>query len=99
MLLDTGAIVTIVQPELLASIGFTDADAQGTIEIVTATRSERIRRFTIRRFDALGETLWDMPVYAHNLPPMGDFHGLLGLDFFRDRRLTLDFRSGILDLR
>src|SRR5438270_11873390 len=34
----------------------------------------------------------------HTLPPSASVDVLIGLDFFRNHRLTLDFRSGQMDL-
>jgi hypothetical protein len=36
---------------------------------------------------------------CHTLPPSASIDGLLGLDFLRDRRLTIDFRTGQITLR
>ena len=33
-------------------------------------------------------------VVCHTLPPSAGVDGLLGLDFLRNSRLTIDFRSG-----
>ncbi len=37
-------------------------------------------------------------VLAHDLPTEAAVDGLLGLDFFRDLSLTIDFRAGQIDL-
>ncbi len=37
-------------------------------------------------------------VSCHTLPPSAGVDGLLGLDFFRGERLTVDFRTGRLIL-
>jgi len=44
-------------------------------------------------------TRTNFPVVAHDLPPAVTVDGLLGLDFFRDLVLTLDFARGRIDLR
>ena len=40
----------------------------------------------------------NVSVLAHTLPPSAAIDGLLGLDFFRDQRLEIDFRHGRLTL-
>src|SRR5438874_1974268 len=47
----------------------------------------------------LGRTRSRMGVLAHSLPPSARIDGLLGLDFLRSRRLTIDFSAGTLELR
>jgi len=36
----------------------------------------------------------DFPVLGHTSPPSAGVDGLIGLDFFRDRNLLIDFRAG-----
>ncbi len=38
------------------------------------------------------------PVLAYSLPASASVSGLLGLDFLRDHLLTIDFRTGQMDL-
>jgi hypothetical protein len=38
------------------------------------------------------------PTEAHDLPLEANVDGLLGLDFVRDQVLTIDFRTGTIDL-
>ena len=46
----------------------------------------------------LGRDCADFPVLAHTLPPSAGVDGLLGLDFVRGGRLTVDFRAGHVTL-
>jgi hypothetical protein len=39
-----------------------------------------------------------MSVVTHTLPPSSAIDGLLGLNFFREKVLTVDFVSGTVDL-
>lgn len=39
-----------------------------------------------------------LAVVAHTLPPSATVDGLLGLDFLRERLLTVDFRVGSISL-
>ena len=39
-----------------------------------------------------------MSVVCHNLPPSITVDGVLGLDFFRGRRLVIDLYEGIITL-
>jgi hypothetical protein len=46
----------------------------------------------------LGQTREAYPLLAISLPDETGVDGILGLDFLRGQRLTLDFRLGILTL-
>ena len=37
-------------------------------------------------------------ISSHTLPPSVGVDGLLGLDFFRDQLLRLDFKNGLISL-
>jgi hypothetical protein len=49
--------------------------------------------------EALGQTRTHFPVIAHTLPPSAPVDGVLGLDFFRNQELTIDFRKGMITLQ
>ncbi len=57
-----------------------------------------VSKVVIDRIEALGEQQEQFPVVAHTIPASAGVDGLLGLDFLRDRRLTLDFRRGRITL-
>ena len=50
----------------------------------------------VEHLSALGQERRDLAVLAHTLPPISSVDGVLGLDFFRDRRLLIDFRLGLV---
>ncbi len=61
--------------------------------IWTVSGMERVRIGSVARIDALGLTRRDFAVVVANLPQPLNLDGLVGLDFFHDRRLSIDFRS------
>ena len=52
----------------------------------------------VGKISTLGQNRLNFPVLAHNLPATSKVDGLLGLDFFRDLSLTIDFRAGMIEL-
>jgi hypothetical protein len=52
----------------------------------------------LQKLTTLGQERFNFPVLAHTLPPSTGVDGLLGLDFFRGLRLTIDFQSGQIQL-
>lgn len=74
-----------------------DEDAEA-VPTITVSGIEDMPLLSVERFDALGQQRHDFPVLCHNLPLGTPTDGLLGLDFFRGQRLTLDFREGLITL-
>jgi hypothetical protein len=76
-------------------------DLSNPISIVnmnTASQTHQRGRYRIDRLFALGEVREDVLVIGHQLPPSATVDALLGLDFFRQRVLTLDFVQGQITL-
>lgn len=48
--------------------------------------------------EALSAEVANHPAVAHELPAPLHVEDLIGLDFLRGRRITLDFREGVIDL-
>jgi predicted aspartyl protease len=96
--LDTGATATTVNAALLNTIGYDPSLVPDRIQLTTGSAVEYAPRLSIDRIDALGQVRTNFPVVAHTLPPTASVDGLLGLDFFRDQELILDFRKGVVVL-
>ena len=97
--LDTGAGTTVVSPAILVGLGYDPAAAPQRVQITTGSGIEFVSLLSINRIEALGQTRSHLPVLCHTLPPSAPIDGLLGLDFLRNRRLTIDFRAGRITLR
>jgi len=94
--LDTGATSSLINFSLLVATGYDPALSRDRVEITTGSGVEFAPRLTLNKLAALGQTFVDFPVLAHTLPSSAGVDGLLGLDFFRKRKLTLNFRRGRL---
>lgn len=94
LLLDTGALSTVISIELVEHIGYDVAQAPQPVRIITASRVQRAHRVPVAKVMALGKERRDFPVIAHTLPPVARVDGVLGLDFFRGHRLIVDLREG-----
>jgi predicted aspartyl protease len=97
--LDTGATSTVLRPSILVSIGYDPAAAPARLQMTTGSGVEFVARLPLDRREALGQQRSQFPVVAHTLPPTATIDGLLGLDFLRGRRLTIDFRRARITLR
>jgi hypothetical protein len=67
-------------------------------QMVSATGWTSVELATVARIDALGLTRRDFQIRILTFPTGLQIDGLLGLDFLRDTRLTLDFRQNVLTL-
>jgi predicted aspartyl protease len=96
--LDTGATSTLINPSLLVLVGIDPFASDERIPITTGSGVEYVSRVTIDRVESLRQTRERFPVVCHMLPPSAGVDGLLGLDFFRGTKLTIDFRLGQITL-
>jgi predicted aspartyl protease len=96
--LDTGATSTILNVAMLVALGYDPALAPERIQVTTGSGVEFAPRSKVQKLVALGQERLDFPVLAHTLPPSAGVDGVLGLDFFRNHQLAIDFQSGQLTL-
>ena len=98
LVLDTGATSTSLNASVLRSIGYDPAASIDFVPMVIGTTVERVPRLVLNRLSALGRHVLGPRVLAHDLPAEAVVDGLLGRDFFRGAKLTINFRGGVLDL-
>lgn len=96
--LDTGATSTVINVGMLVAIGYDPALAPDRVQVTTGSGIEFAPRIILDRVIALGHERSGFPVLGHTLPPSAGVDGLLGLDFFRGRSVTIDFRAGQVTL-
>jgi predicted aspartyl protease len=95
---DTGATTTLIGTSFLLERGCDPSLASEHVSINTASGLELLPLVQVNQLNALGSERQSFPVLAHNLPPTSSVDGLLGLDFFRNLSLTIDFRAGTIEL-
>ena len=96
--LDTGATGTLINVGMLVVLGYDPALVSERIQVTTGSSIEFVPRITLSKIAALGQERTHFPVLCHTLPPSAGIDGLLGLDFVRGQTLTVDFRSGTIQL-
>lgn len=98
--LDTGASHTVIDLSAVLLAGYEMKDVVRIVELETGKGSIDAYVFKIDAVSSLGVIHKNMEVcsydfFANNL--LSDIHGVLGLDFFKDRDLYISFkRSEIL---
>jgi aspartyl protease family protein len=96
MILDTGATTTLISSSILMAAGYNPAADPTRIGVTTANGLDYVASLSVSKLRALGHEKLNLPVLVHTLPPSSGADGLLGLDFLRGLRLTVDFRTGLL---
>jgi hypothetical protein len=96
--LDTRAIRTMIGTAMLVWVGYDPAGESGRIRVTTASGIEFAPTFPVDLLEAFGQRRVNFPVIGHTLPPSASVDGLLGLDFFRGHRLSLDFVEGEIEV-
>lgn len=95
MAVDTGATWTIMPIRTCSIIG---AVHQRSITIVTGSRVENAQLMTIPLIKAFGIDITNFKVVAHDLPPSLLVDGLLGMNFLKRAKLTIDFSKNIIKI-
>jgi hypothetical protein len=95
--LDTGATVTVISREWLSLVGYDLNDAT-QLNVITGSGRESASRVVLDRIETLDMEKISLPILAYSLPESTTVDGALGLDFFEDCRLTIDFRQNTIDV-
>ncbi len=98
MALDTGATKTIIPFEAAQSVGINPIHSTRSTDITTGSGTVICPVVTIPEFTCFGLTHKKLDVVCHNLPPESPVEGLLGLNFFKDARITIDFPRNTIDV-
>jgi predicted aspartyl protease len=95
MAVDTGATWTILPIKTCSIIG---AVHQRRISIVTGSRVESAQLMTIPLIKAFGINVTNFKVVAHDLPSSLLVDGLLGMNFLKRVKLTIDFHKNVIKI-
>jgi predicted aspartyl protease len=96
--LDTGATGSSVNWDIAKLLGYDPDNITERTQLITASGVERAPAIVLQRIEALGQEHSKFSVLCHSLPADAGIDGILGLDFFRNSRLVLDFRLGLVSL-
>jgi len=96
--IDTGASISLIDYDLLQAIGFTKANNTRTIQTMTASKRETAYEFLIPNLQAIGLIRRNFRIISRKLPVGLGIDGLLGVNFFKDKNLNIDFKKGEVSL-
>lgn len=96
--LDTGCTDTVITPDVVKELGFNLRKAKSTL-INTGSRQEKAKEITLETVEALDSLVENFPIQVFDVfVDTTKYVGFLGLDFFKDKILTIDFRRQVLIL-
>lgn len=96
--LDTAATRTVIGADHFIALGYDLPGLGPRVRVTMGGSVEYSPLVAVERLEALGQYAESLPVLAHTLRPSASVDGVLGLDFLRGKRLTIDFRSGEIDI-
>ena len=97
--IDTGASVSLIDMDAMLCMGYKKTDAVRTIETVTASKRKTAYEFEMNNICAIGLIRRNFKVISRSLPVGLGIDGLLGLNFFKNKELTIDFKSSEIRVR
>ena len=89
---DTGANVTLIDSDVMLEMGYSKTNSIGTTHTLTASKPETVYEFKIDNIMALGLIRRNFKVISRSLPMGLGIDGLLGLNFFSNQELIIDFK-------
>ncbi len=96
--LDTGATYTIIPWQIAEALGYDPALSREKITLITASGIETAPLIKVKEIKFLDKSVKNVPVVCHDLPPRSYVVGLLGLSFLKHFKITIDFKTGILEV-
>jgi predicted aspartyl protease len=97
-LVDTGASQTSMRAEFLRRLGFNPESATRRTRMRSVTGTATAPLLIVPRLSSLDHTRTDFEIAAHDPPAAIQADGLLGMDFFLGRVLTIDCVRGRVSL-
>jgi len=89
---DTGASISLIDMGVMSRMGYHKKNCIGTMQTITASKTETAYEFKIDNIYAIGLTKRNFNVIARSLPVGLGIDGLLGLNFFKNKELIIDFK-------
>jgi len=98
LILDTGAVFTVLSWSVLKVIGYDPAVTPDRQEIVTANGVIEVPKLVVYSISAGDVEARDIEVICHDIPELVEVRGLLGLSFLKYFKTAIDYRKGYLEI-
>lgn len=97
LMVDTGATFTSLNHKLLKQIGVKTSKNKSII--VSAAGVFETTSATIKKVRLGDIAQSNLTVVALDLPTASEIDGVLGVDFFKNRKLTIDFKKHTIEVK
>ena len=98
MILDTGAVYTVVAWDVAKDIGYDPAVSERRMPIVTANGVIEAPLITVEGIQLADLQAEAVDVLCHDIPEIAGIEGLLGLSFLQHFRTLIDYTTGVLEI-
>jgi aspartyl protease family protein len=98
MVLDTGATYTMIPWYIAEELGYNPAASNEFVSMTTVSGTIEAPLITLDCVSILDMPVRSLQVIVHNLPESSHVDGLLGLNYLKHFKLTIDFNNDILVL-
>lgn len=92
--IDTAATHSVIDFNILLILGYTPQDTTGSILVETSNGIMPVQKYRLNKFNALDKALFNFELISYDFLEKGilsPYDGVLGLDFFEQTILTIDF--------
>ena len=96
--LDTGATYTMIPWEIAEALGYKPDVLKERVTLITASGVETAPVIEIKRVKFLDESIGNVQVVCHDLPPRSYVSGLLGSSFLKHFKIIIDYPKGSLEI-
>ncbi len=98
MVLDTGAVYTVIAWDVAQDIGYDPAASEQRIPIITANGVIEAPLITVESIELVELRAESVDVICHDIPEITGIEGLLGLSFLKHFRTVVDYPAGIIEI-
>ena len=96
---DTGATISLINSSVMNELGYKQQDSLRTTHTITASKTETVYEYSLDNIMAIGLLRRNFKVISRTLPMGLGIDGLLGLNFFKNKELTIDFKLSEIQLK
>lgn len=98
MILDTGAVYTVVAWDVAKDIGYDPAVSERRMPIVTANGVIEAPLITVESIELAELRAEAVDVVCHDIPEIAGIEGLLDLSFLQRFRTLIDYTTDVLEI-
>jgi predicted aspartyl protease len=94
---DTAATHTTIDSNLLFLSGYDLKNSKGEVEVETSNGIVIVEIYELKKFECLGIEKENFEVHVYDFLAHGitsNYHGVVGLNFLKDRKFCIDMRNG-----